>query len=519
MSVSLPALGSVVADKYRVEALIGEGGMGAVFRARHELMDKRVALKWLHPHFSTNADIKDRFMREARAAARIKHPNVVEVFDVGVHHGSLFMVMELLEGETFEAVLTEGTMSIPRALSLLVGAMHGVAEAHERGIVHRDIKPENIFVVRDRRHPEGLAKILDFGISKLNDDKHGASGITKTGFTIGTPAYMSYEHMNGAKDVDARTDIYSFGVLLYRALTGVSPFDAETFAAVAVKVATLKPPTPKTLRTELPVSLDRVVMRAMAFDRQDRYANMTELIDALTLLASTEGFLRLMTRPGSAPPKLTPERLGADGSPLAPAGETEKIDLAPSSTGPRPTAPAPARANVGVYWLTGGGAFLASVCTAVWLLWPSLPPPPPPMGTGLPSIPTPASTALDEGLPNTKPALSPLPNRSTDQADVPSLGDPSTDHGDIEDSPEEPTRPAAVLHTPDERRPAISARPPARPARKQFIPQPAPASAAAVVTGSPASDAATSSPPQEAPSPSADPNRRARSGKIRRDDF
>jgi serine/threonine protein kinase len=287
MSASLPALGSVVAEKYRIESLLGQGGMGAVFRAHHELLDKRVALKWLHPGMAQNKEVQERFVREARAAARIRHPNVVQVFDVGVHDGELFLVMELLEGASFEDLLSRGSMPLARALALLTDAMRGAAAAHECGIVHRDIKPENIVVVSDASHPEGLAKLLDFGISKLHDEGPGARNITKTGLAMGTPEYMSMEQLQGAKDVDLRTDIYSFGVVLYRTLTGVSPFEADTLADVVVKIATYRPPAPSQLRPELSEGLSRVVMKAMAYDRAERYANMEELIQAL-LGASVE---------------------------------------------------------------------------------------------------------------------------------------------------------------------------------------------------------------------------------------
>jgi serine/threonine protein kinase len=308
--LELPPVGTVVANKYRIEALLAQGGMGAVFRARHQLMGKAVALKWLHPDLAGDPEAVGRFLREARAAARIRHPNVVEVHDVGVHEGSLFMVMELLEGETFERLLERGDMPIPQALRLLIGAMHGVAAVHQHGIVHRDIKPQNVFVVYNALHPEGLAKVLDFGISKLNDDQQRGNQLTQTGFVVGTPMYMSLEQMNGDKDVDARADIYSFGVLLYRALTGTPPFDGNTFAALAVQVATHKPPTVKELRPELPTSLDNVVMKAISRAREHRHESIEQLIGELTLLASTEGFLGQMTQPSATPPVITPKRGG-----------------------------------------------------------------------------------------------------------------------------------------------------------------------------------------------------------------
>jgi serine/threonine-protein kinase len=331
----LPALGSLIADKYRIEALIGEGGMGAVFRARHELMDKAVALKWLRPGLASHAESRDRFIREARAMARVRHPNVIEVYDVGVHQGALFLVMELLEGESFESVLERGTMPIPRALRLLIESMQGVAEAHRRKIIHRDIKPENIFIVYDAQHPDGVAKVLDFGVSKLIDDAPHLLKITHTGATMGTPLYMSFEQMNGVSDLDARADVYSFGVLLYRALAGRLPFEADTFAALALAIVTKRPAAPKQLRSELPTSIDSVVMKALAIDRNERHSSLDELIDALTLLASTEGFLGQMTQPSAMPPLLTPRTSAA----FAPSRGRGQLD--PASSTPPVSLPVP----------------------------------------------------------------------------------------------------------------------------------------------------------------------------------
>jgi eukaryotic-like serine/threonine-protein kinase len=287
----LPTPGTLVSDKYRIEALLGEGSMGAVFRAHHEMLSKHVALKWLRPELAQQPEARDRFLREARAASRIHHPNVVEIYDVGVYEDGLFLVMELLHGESFEQTIQRLDVRLSTGLRLLVGAMHGVAAAHRRGIVHRDIKPENIFVVRDEAHPEGIAKVLDFSISKLLDDLQPSTTVTQTGHAMGTPLYMSIEQMNGARDVDHRTDIYAFGVLLYRILTGELPFEGPTLAAIAIKLATHYPPTPNQLRPELPTALDAVVMKAITRERELRYQTMDELIEALMRVCIEEGLL------------------------------------------------------------------------------------------------------------------------------------------------------------------------------------------------------------------------------------
>jgi serine/threonine protein kinase len=348
--------------------------MSSVFRAHHEMMDKPVALKWLRPELSARPEAKDRFLREARASARIKHPNVVDVHDVGVHDGALFLVMELLEGESFAQLIQRGNISIPNALRLLIGAMEGVAFAHENGIVHRDIKPENIFVVRNRVYPDGIAKILDFGISKLTNEAPGGQSLTKTGHTVGTPEYMSMEQMTGEADVDGRADVYSFGVLLYRALTGTTPFSGETFAAIAVKVATSSPVSPRQLRPELPLALDQVVMKAMARQREHRYPSMRALIDALSFLGSTQGFLSQMQNPGAGAPLLTPTPQGLrDLGPFSNFRD-QTMELGPPTKALTEQTPIPIRAPArprSVLPLLLGGALVAAMGVGAYMMWPA----------------------------------------------------------------------------------------------------------------------------------------------------
>jgi serine/threonine-protein kinase len=280
-AMDLPSPGAVVAGKYRLEALLGVGGMGAVYRARHLLMDNTVALKWLRPDLAQNREARERLLREAQSVARIRHPNVVQVFDVDTHDGMPFMVMEHLEGETFGDLLEQNQLTTKRVIELLIGALHGLSAAHELGIVHRDVKPENIFIMKTRQHPDGIAKLLDFGVSKIDKlDPHSAR-LTQTGSAVGTPLYMSIEQLTQTSDVDRRADIYAFGVVLYHALSGVLPFDGETFAGVVLSIGTTQPRSLKQLRPELPSSLDRVVMKAMARRREDRYPTAPALIEAL----------------------------------------------------------------------------------------------------------------------------------------------------------------------------------------------------------------------------------------------
>jgi eukaryotic-like serine/threonine-protein kinase len=318
--MDFPPPGTIVAGKYRLEALLGVGGMGAVYRARHMLMDSDVALKWLRADMIGSREARERLLREAQSIARIRHPNVVQVFDVDIHEGSPFMVMELLEGETFGELIAQRTLTTQRVIQLLVGALQGLAAAHERGIVHRDVKPENIFVVRTRQHPEGIAKLLDFGVSKIDKLDPNSRRLTQTGSAVGTPLYMSMEQLTQTSEVDGRADLYAFGVVLYHALSGNLPFDGETFAGVVLSIATTKPRPLKHLRPELPAALDRVVMKAMARRREDRYPNAEALIAALR---GVEDSLGQAVPPVAYANTLTPRMPGEDPSGI---GDEDSFD-------------------------------------------------------------------------------------------------------------------------------------------------------------------------------------------------
>ncbi|HVZ35899.1 MAG TPA: serine/threonine-protein kinase, partial [Polyangiaceae bacterium] len=247
----LPQPGQLVGGKYRMVRVLGRGAMGAVYEAHHAATGKRVAIKWLHPHVMQSRSAVERLVREAQAAARVRHSNVVDVYDVEREGSALFLVMEYLEGEPLSALITRGGVPLHELVGLLLQAMRGVGEAHRQGIVHRDIKPDNIFLAYEPDQPRPVAKVLDFGISKL-EAPNDALSLTQTGSTLGTPLYMSYEQLSGVRDIDGRTDIYSFGVILYEVLTGRLPFEADNFADLAAKVITSEPVPPRQLRPDLP---------------------------------------------------------------------------------------------------------------------------------------------------------------------------------------------------------------------------------------------------------------------------
>ena len=274
-------IGSVVRGKYRVERLLGEGGMGMVLGAWHELLGQRVALKVLRPDLVANPGLLERFKREAQAASRIRSDHVARVIDVdALADGTPFMVMEYLEGQDLAALL-QSPLPYRTAIEYVLQACDAIAEAHALGIIHRDIKPANLFLTRTREG-KPLVKVLDFGISKIEKtDSGNPATVTKTSAVMGSAVYMSPEQMLSARDVDARTDIWSLGVTLYELCTGDVPFLGETLPQVCALVMNKPPPPPRTLRPDLPAELEVVILRCLDKDRDARFASVAELCWAL----------------------------------------------------------------------------------------------------------------------------------------------------------------------------------------------------------------------------------------------
>jgi serine/threonine-protein kinase len=299
--LSRPRVGDVLGSKYEILRLIGEGGMGAVFEAENKVTQKRVAVKWLHPELSSESGAAARLVREAQAASRIRHSNVVDVYDVEREGNAIFLVMELLDGETLTHVLARRDLPVPALIALLLPAMRGVAAAHRQGVIHRDVKPDNIFLAREDGSSEPVAKVLDFGISKLEERGRSQPSLTRTGSAVGTPLYMSYEQLSSDRAIDGRADVYAFGVILYEALTGRMPFEANSLPKLVVKIATQVPQPPKELRPDLPESLSRLVLRTLARQREERTPSLDALIAELTPFASEQGYRAELARPVTAP--------------------------------------------------------------------------------------------------------------------------------------------------------------------------------------------------------------------------
>jgi len=275
--------GEVVARKYRVQRLLGAGGMGVVFAAHHLHLQKKVAIKLLRHEMRTDPDAVGRFLREARAAVQIENEHVARVLDVGeLPHGAPYMVMEFLEGGDLATWLADrGPLPIEQAVDFVLQAAVGIAEAHVLGIVHRDLKPANLFCVR-RSDGQWIIKILDFGISKSSPIYAGQSqSVTNPGAVMGSPLYMSPEQLRSTKDVDHRTDIWALGVILFELLANRTPFAGETLPEIAIQVAT-EPPTPiRNFRPDVAAGLERVILRCLEKPMRARYSDVSELAQAL----------------------------------------------------------------------------------------------------------------------------------------------------------------------------------------------------------------------------------------------
>lgn len=282
-------IGDVVAGKYRLLAMIGEGGMGVVYLAEHELIEKRLALKLLRAEYSIKPELVSRFQQEAISASRIKHPNVLDVFDFGqLEDGSFFLAMEYLTGHDLAAELSKHRALTPEhAVKIAVQMCRALAAAHGRGVVHRDLKPENVFLHVTEEDDE-IVKIVDFGIAQLKgkeDKEEGAvrpRRLTRTGMIFGTPEYMSPEQAKGVS-VDLRSDIYGLGVILYEMITGAVPFTGTTFMAVLSAHLTQPVPPMRAIAPDVDFSpeLEQAVMRSLEKDREKRFQSMRELASAL----------------------------------------------------------------------------------------------------------------------------------------------------------------------------------------------------------------------------------------------
>ncbi len=329
---------SVLGGRYRLEASIGTGGMAQVFRGQDTTLDRQVAIKILAPQFARDPSFVERFRREAQAAARLNHPNIVNVYDTGVDGDTNYIVMEYVEGRTLAEYLARGGTLAPRkAAEIAEKVAEALAAAHAQGVIHRDIKPANIMVTRD-----GRVKVMDFGIARL---VAGPDTVEQTAAVLGTAAYLSPEQAQG-QTVDARSDLYSLGIVLYEMVTGKPPFTGDSAMAVAYKHVQETPPPPSSLNADVPPRMDAVVMRALAKNPANRYQSAGEFRDDLMrVIAGQE----------------------VEATPLLPAGAgaTQVISRPPSTAVLPPTEPDEGRkvwmwVLIGalILLILGGGAYL-----------------------------------------------------------------------------------------------------------------------------------------------------------------
>jgi eukaryotic-like serine/threonine-protein kinase len=345
-------VGQTLASKYRLDAIIGSGGMGHVYRATNTLIGRTVAIKMLRREHSSNTIIVDRFLREARTANLVQHPNIVDVTDVGTaDDGVPFIVQEYLEGETLlqYAEKHKGRIPIAELIEIMGPVLSAVADAHEKNIVHRDLKPENVFLAGVRR--KRVPKVLDFGISKVR----GLEGeITLAGVMMGTPAYMAPELAVSSKDADPRADVWALGVIVFEMLSGQLPFDGDSVVEVLRAVTTTDAKKLSDVAPHVPAAVSKVVERCLSRDPNGRYANARELGIELARAfqqAAPAAVAQWSLRPGAGgtlPPMAMPEMP----KPAKLPSESQKtttlvMEGAPSTTSTAPLArplPAPAPA-------------------------------------------------------------------------------------------------------------------------------------------------------------------------------
>jgi serine/threonine protein kinase len=296
-----PLIGRTLAGKYRIERLIKHGGMGSVYRGKHILMDKTVAIKVLRASLAMDDSVVARFSREAKAASRISHPHAVNVTDFGeAENGVVFLVMEYLDGRTLKEVIkNDGPFSLKRAVEIVRQVAGALDAAHGQGVIHRDLKSDNIMLVR--HDDDDWARVLDFGIAKIQQPEGKRDvDITEANLVVGTPQYMSPEQCSQTGPLDLRSDVYSLGIIVYEMLAGTVPFTGESPTVIMMKQVQDRPPSVLTARPDLPAGVDEVIKRALAKQPIDRFQTAGDLFAALSTADSEDAELATALGPPKA---------------------------------------------------------------------------------------------------------------------------------------------------------------------------------------------------------------------------
>ncbi|MFH1438076.1 MAG: serine/threonine-protein kinase [Pseudomonadota bacterium] len=306
-------------NQYEIQRLIGEGGMGAVFEAKHSSIGRKVALKFLTPQLAGDQEVLDRFFREARAAGQIGHENIIEIFDIGQdpESGAPYLVMEILQGQNLQDFINDaGSLQVAQAADIMLQVLSALGASHALGIFHRDMKPGNIFLTT-RAGKKNWVKLLDFGIAKIKQPAE--KGLTATGQMMGTPWFMAPEQIQDMSTSDHRVDLYACGVILYQCLTGRVPFDAPSIPGLLVSIMSQAPPDPRSIRPELSPDLTQVILKAMARDPGQRYQSAAEMADALMPYGTGNlGIAMAETMPASAAPGPAPATPAPSAAPATP---------------------------------------------------------------------------------------------------------------------------------------------------------------------------------------------------------
>jgi serine/threonine-protein kinase len=370
--------GLVLEGKYRLTTPLGEGGMGFVYAAEHATLHRPLAVKFLRPELASDPNALARLRQEAIAASSIGSPHIVEVLDLGTAQGGApFIVMEFLRGRPLAALMAESpVLPVPRIANILCQTLLALQGAHARGIVHRDLKPENIFLVG--AGGGDFVKLLDFGVSKVRGDLN-TSNLTQTGAVLGTPRFMAPEQAAGRRDVDHRVDLWAAGVILYRAVTGRYPYDAENYNALLAQILMANPPPPRQVRPDLDPNLERIILFALARDPAARFASAEQFRLALLAYVPSPSLSAQAVATGPQPPYVplptvpAPAVVQSPGAPSA-AAPVPSVSAAWSTAGsvaavarPATQAQAPKRSRTAL-WLVLGLVLAAGVGSgAAWL--------------------------------------------------------------------------------------------------------------------------------------------------------